>query len=114
MVVVKKFIEMGGNIVFKEELVVSMEGSSYNKEFLFGDKLVIVFDWEDVFYFLVFVYYFFECYLELMGVVWFFFEVVDNFDYLVFVVDCYVNFGLRICLEFVSFCSWDKSKKNDI
>lgn len=79
----------------------------------FGDLLVIVFDCEDIFYFFVFVYYFLECYFELMGLVWFFFEVVDKLEYLVLVVDCYVNFGLRVCLEFVSLYGWDKSKKKD-
>lgn len=113
LVVAKKFIETGGNTAFKEEPAVSTEGSSHNKELLPGDKLVTAPDREDAPYLPVPAYYLLERYLELMGAARLFPEAVDNSDHPVLVVDCYVNLGPRICLEFVSSRSWDKSKKND-
>ena len=113
LVVAKKFIEMGGNTAFKEEPAVSTDGSSHNKELLPGDKLVTAPDREDAPYLPVPAYYLLERYLELMGAARLFPEAVDNSDHPVLVVDCYVNLGPRICLEFVSSRSWDKSKKNE-
>ncbi|XP_078360674.1 GREB1-like protein isoform X2 [Oculina patagonica] len=113
LVVAKKFIETGGATAFKEEPANSTEGSSHNKELLPGDKLVTAPDREDAPYLSVPAYYLLERYLELTGAARLFPEAEDKPDHPVLVVDCYVNLGPRVCLEFVSSHGWDKSKKND-
>lgn len=113
LVVAKKCIETGGATAFKEEPAHSTEGSGLNKELLPGDKLVTAPDREDAPYLSVPAYYLLERYLELMGAVRLFPEAADKPDHPVLVVDCYVNLGPRVCLEFVSSHGWDKSKKND-
>ena len=113
LVVAKKFIETGGNTAFKEEPAVSAEGSSHHRELLPGDRLVTAPDREDAPYLPVPAYYLLERYLELMGAARLFPEAVDHSDHPVLVVDCYVNLGPRICLEFVSSRGWDKSQENE-
>ena len=113
LVVAKKRIQTGGAVAFNEEPAQSADKGSPNRETHPGDLLVTAPDREDTPYLSVPAYYLLERYLELMGSVRLFPEAVDKPEHPVLVVDCYVNLGPRVCLEFVSSHGWDKSKKKD-
>lgn len=112
LVVAKKFMETGGVTAFKEEPAHSGEGSSnQNKDLLPGDKLVTAPDRENAPFLPAPSYYLFERYLELMGAAKLFPVTVAHPDRPVLVIDCYVNLGPRLTVEFVSSSGWDKDKK---
>lgn len=113
LIVAKKRIQTGGAVAFNEEPAQSADKGSPNRETHPGDLLVTAPDREDTPYLSVPAYYLLERYLELMGSVRLFPEAVDKPEHPVLVVDCYVNLGPRVCLEFVSSHGWDKSKKKD-
>ena len=114
LVVAKKFMETGGVTAFKEEPAHSGEGgSNQNKDLLPGDKLVTAPDRENAPFLPAPSYYLFERYLELMGAAKLFPVTVAHPDRPVLVVDCYVNLGPRLTVEFVSSSGWDKDKKTE-
>ena len=113
LIVAKKRIQTGGAVAFNEEPAQSADKGSPSRETHPGDLLVTAPDREDTPYLSVPAYYLLERYLELMGSVRLFPEAVDKPEHPVLVVDCYVNLGPRVCLEFVSSHGWDKSKKKD-
>ena len=113
LVVAKKFIQTGGSTTFKEEPPHSADRGNHNKESLPGDRLVTAPDREDAPYLSVPAYYLLERYLELAGAVRLFPEAANKPDHPVLVVDCYVNLGPRLCLEYVTSRGWEKGKKSD-
>lgn len=114
LVVAKKFIESGGATTFKEEPSPSSEGNiNHNKDFLPGDQLVTAPDREDAPYLSAPAYYLLERYLELMGEKLFPVTAVQP-NRPVLVVDCYVNLGPKLTVEFVSSSGWEKGKITDV
>lgn len=115
LVVAKKFIETGGATTFKEEPSPSAEGSkSHSKDLMPGDKLVTAPDREDTPYLSAPAYYLLERYLELMGAAKLFPVTESQSDHPILVVDCYVNLGPKLSVEFVSSSGWEKGKKTDV
>lgn len=110
LVVAKKFIETGGNTSFKEEPAQSAEGRT---DLLPGDNLVTAPDREDASYLSAPAYYLLERYLELMGATKLFPVTAAHPEHPVLVVDCYVNLGPKLTVEFVSSKGWEKDKKTD-
>ena len=115
LVVAKKFIESGGATTFKEEAASGAEGSStQNKDVLLGDNLVTAPDRENAPYLSAPAYYLLERYLELMGAAQLFPVTAAQPHRPVLVVDCYVNLGPKLTVEFVSSNGWEKGKNNDL
>lgn len=118
LVVAKKFIESGGATAFKEEPVPAAEGSNDRcKDQMPGDNLVTAPDREDATYLNAPAYYLLERYLELAGTTKLFPVTAAQPNHPVLAVDCYVNLGPKLTVEFVSSSGWDKEKmakfKND-
>ena len=111
LVVAKKFIESGGATAFKEEPVPAAEGSNdRGKDQMPGDNLVTAPDREDATYLNAPAYYLLERYLELAGTTKLFPVTAAQPNHPVLAVDCYVNLGPKLTVEFVSSSGWDKEK----
>lgn len=70
-------------------------------------------DREDASYLSAPAYYLLERYLELMGATKLFPVTAAHPEHPVLVVDCYVNLGPKLAVEFVSSKGWEKDKKTD-
>lgn len=70
-------------------------------------------DREDASYLSAPAYYLLERYLELMGATTLFPVTAAHPEHPVLVVDCYVNLGPKLTVEFVSSKGWEKDKKTD-
>lgn len=111
LVVAKKFIESGGATAFKEEPASSSEGrSDRGKELLPGENLVTAPDREDATYLNAPAYYLLERYFEVAGPAKLFPVTAAQPDHPVLVVDCYINLGPKLTVEFVSSVGWNKDK----
>lgn len=114
LVVAKKFIESGGATAFKEEPASSSEGrSDCGKELLPGENLVTAPDREDAAYLNAPAYYLLERYFEVAGPAKLFPVTAAQPDHPVLVVDCYINLGPKLTVEFVSSVGWNKDKMNE-
>lgn len=116
LVVAKKFIESGGATTFKEEPASSTEcsgASNHNKDLLPGDNMVTAPDREDAPFLAAPAYYLLERYLELMGAAKLFPVTEAQPQHPVLVVDCYVNLGPKLTVEFVSSHDWEKGRVID-
>lgn len=114
LVVAKKFIESGGATAFKEEPASSSEGrSDRGKELLPGENLVTAPDREDATYLNAPAYYLLERYFEVAGPAKLFPVTAAQPDHPVLVVDCYINLGPKLTVEFVSSVGWNKDKMGE-
>ena len=110
LVVAKKVIEMGGHTSFK--VLSTNKDVDQDKHFDPVDRLVIAPDREDAPYLPVPAHYLLELYLAQAGAVKLFPEAADKPDLPVLVVNCYVNLGPKVWVEFVSSSPEEKERMN--